>query len=161
VTPASRARRRLAAAIATGALFTSSVAKAVDVPAAGDRSPHVNYMLSCQGCHLPDGSGQAGRVPNLRGEVGKFLWVDGGREYLVQVPGTATSKLSDAETAELLNWLVKTMGPPPPQAFRAYVPSEVSQLRRQWLRNPGELRAQLIARLRADRRFDTPPNTVR
>ena len=77
------------------------------------------------------------------------------------MPGTATSKLSDAETAELLNWLIKTMGPTPPQAFRAYVPSEVSQLRRQWLRNPGELRAQLIARLRADRRFDPQPNAAR
>ena len=38
-----------------------------------------DYMLNCRGCHAPDGSGLAGAAPSFRGQVGKFLWVPGGR----------------------------------------------------------------------------------
>ena len=46
----------------------------------------VDYMLNCQGCHLPDGDG-AGDVPRMKNFVGNFLKVPGGRAFLVQVPG--------------------------------------------------------------------------
>jgi hypothetical protein len=61
--------------------------------AAGARGadPRVDYMLQCQGCHLADGSGAPGAVPDLRGSLGRFLGVPGGREYLVRVPGAAQS----------------------------------------------------------------------
>ena len=33
----------------------------------------IDYMLQCQGCHLPDGRGIAGAVPSLQGIPGAFL----------------------------------------------------------------------------------------
>ena len=55
--------------------------------------PHADYMLHCQGCHGPDGSGARGAVPSFRGEVAKFLRVPGGREYLLRVPGIGPAKV--------------------------------------------------------------------
>src|SRR5579862_5025319 len=69
--------------------------------------PQADYMLNCRGCHGPDGRGIADGAPAFRDTVGKFLRVPGGREYLVRVPGTAQSELSDARTAALLNWIVQ------------------------------------------------------
>lgn len=71
-------------------------------------SPRLNFLLHCSGCHAVDGSGNnAAGIPNLRGTIGHFLKVDGGREYLAQVPGSAQSPLSDKETAELINWMLR------------------------------------------------------
>ena len=107
------------------------------------RTPRINYALHCQGCHLPDGSGTEGKVPALRGHLARFLSVRGGREYIVQVPGVSTSKLNDADTAALMNWLVREMGPRPPDDFRPYTQSEVAALRARWLNRPGPVRARL------------------
>ena len=56
-----------------------------------------NYILNCQGCHLADGTGFRGKVPKMAGFVGYFLHVDGGREFIVQVPGAANAPISDGE----------------------------------------------------------------
>jgi cytochrome c553 len=64
-----------------------------------------NWTLNCQGCHRPDGSGSEGTAPSLAGTVSKFLSVPGGREYLGRVPGVATSPLSNAALADLMNWM--------------------------------------------------------
>ena len=56
-------------------------------------------MLHCQGCHGPDGSGAPGAVPDFHNQVGKFLLVPGGREYLIRVPGVSQSELNDARVA--------------------------------------------------------------
>src|ERR1700689_1107920 len=65
-----------------------------------------NWTLNCQGCHCLDGSGTDGTAPSLAGPVAKFLWVPGGREYLIRVPGVAPSPLSDADLAEVMNWIL-------------------------------------------------------
>jgi mono/diheme cytochrome c family protein len=70
-------------------------------------SPHVNYMLHCQGCHLPGGVGHPGIVPNLQDHIGLFLRNEQGRAYLVQVPGAAQSALDDSELADVLNWMLQ------------------------------------------------------
>jgi cytochrome c553 len=95
-------------------------------------SPRLNFVLHCAGCHAMDGSGNnAPGIPNLRGTIGHFLKVEGGREYLAQVPGASQSPLSDKETAELLNWMLKEFSfkelPPRPKDYSA---DEVKQLRR-------------------------------
>lgn len=108
------------------------------------RTPRVNYMLHCQGCHLPDGSGLPGRVPTMRGHLARFLTVPGGREYIVQVPGVSTSKLSDNDTAALMNWLVREMGPAVPGDFHPYTTAEVTALRAKWLNRPTPVRDALI-----------------
>ena len=63
---------------------------------------HVDYMLKCQGCHRPDGSGDDQSAPPLRGVVARFLTVPGGREFLGRVPGVATANLDDARLVRRL-----------------------------------------------------------
>ncbi|MCG8295260.1 hypothetical protein [Pseudomonas entomophila] len=90
-----------------------------------------DYMLNCQGCHLPDGSGNPGRsVPAFPGQLGKFLGVPGGREYLVQVPGSALSGLSDDALAGVLNWMLARFDAGHlPTDFKPYSGAEVRQWR--------------------------------
>jgi hypothetical protein len=139
--------RPLAALLSLGALSLSVVvitAAQGTTPGAVTRTPRINYMLHCQGCHLPDGSGLPHRVPTMRGQLARFLAVPGGREYIVQVPGVSTSKLSDGDTAALMNWLVREMGPAVPADFRPYTAAEVTALRTKWLNRPAPVRAALM-----------------
>jgi len=108
-------------------------------------SPAVDYALNCQGCHLDDGSGTPGSVPRLAGTVGRFLDVPGGREFLVQVPGVATSALDDAALAAVLNWMLARFGPPHlPEKYAPYTAAEVGALRQKPLTNVDRVRAELI-----------------
>jgi mono/diheme cytochrome c family protein len=104
-----------------------------------------NYQMSCQGCHAPDGSG-AGAVPRMRDQVGVFLASEAGREYLVRVPGSATSALDDAQLAEVLNWIVQEFaGASAAAGFIPYSPQEVGALRQHPLYEVVQYRAQLLA----------------
>jgi len=110
--------------------------------------PHVDYMLECQGCHLSDGSGSPGAVPDLRGSLGRFLQVPGGRAYLVQVPGSATSRLSDPALAAVLNWMIARFGPASVAAsFEPYTGAEVGGLRVRPLVEVDQRRAALLRAL--------------
>ena len=111
-------------------------------------APPILYMLECQGCHLADGAGVAGRVPALRGFVGRFLSVAGGREYLVQVPGSAQSRLDDAELASVLNWIVARFGPEAVAAnFVPFTAQEVASYRGQPLTDVEAVRRELMRRM--------------
>ena len=108
-------------------------------------SPAVDYALNCQGCHLDDGAGTPGSVPALAGSVGRFMRVQGGREYLVQVPGVATSPLDDTALAAVLNWMLERFGPPQlPAKYDQYTAAEVGTLRQQPLTNVDRVRAELL-----------------
>jgi hypothetical protein len=92
--------------------------------------PSVNYQLQCMGCHTPDGSGTAGRVPSMRPTLLPFSAVAAGRQYLVQVPGASQSPLSDAELADLLNWMLENLSDGPRRfAFTHYTAAEVASYR--------------------------------
>jgi len=107
-----------------------------------------NYMLNCQGCHLADGSGLPGSVPSMRGIVGSFLTVPGGRDFLVQVPGSANAPISDAELAELLNWILTTMSADNLSPdFQYYTGEEVAQLRQHTLMDVASVRAGIVAKI--------------
>ena len=108
-----------------------------------------DYMLNCQGCHLPDGSGfPARQVPDLRNQMGRFLSVPGGREFLVQVPGSAQSALNDADLAHLLNWmLLRFSAAQLPANFQPYTAAEVGALRKQPLARVSEVRSELLERI--------------
>ena len=95
------------------------------------RAARSQYLQYCSGCHLPDGGGApASGVPALRERLADFLRIDGGRQYIVQVPGVMNTPLGDAETAALMNWLVQAMSPDGvPQGFLPYTASEVAVLR--------------------------------
>ena len=119
------------------------------MPAFATEPAQADYMLNCQGCHLPDGSGfPARQVPDLRGQLSRFLQVPGGREFLVQVPGSAQTALSDAELARLLNWMLASFSVQPlPLDFQPYSESEVGPLRRQPLVNVTKVRNELLERI--------------
>jgi mono/diheme cytochrome c family protein len=94
-----------------------------------ERRAQFNYQMSCSGCHAPDGSG-SGNVPRMKDQVGLFLSTEAGRDYLVRVPGSATSALADAELAEVLNWILTRMGGDSvAKDFAPYSAAEVSTLR--------------------------------
>lgn len=115
---------------------------------AGDARARADYMIHCQGCHLPDGSGFVGRVPDMRTTLPLFLSVEGGREFLIQVPGSSQSALSDARLADVLNWLILTKtNLDGDTSFTPYTPEEVSAVRDIRLEDVFATRKTLIGRL--------------
>lgn len=109
----------------------------------------IDYMLKCQGCHQPDGSGNAVNTPPLAGAVASFLAVPGGREFLGRVPGVASVDLDDERTAEVLNWtLYRFDAGNVPAGFKPYTASEIARLRAAPLRlDRAEARARLVAQM--------------
>ena len=103
-------------------------------------------MLYCMGCHLPDGSGAAGKVPSMRESLPVLSASSAGRAYLVQVPGAAESPLSDAELAQVLNWMVRNLSAPSaPRGFVEFTATEVAGYRSERLLDVGAARARLLA----------------
>ena len=98
--------------------------------ASAGASPAELYTLNCWGCHKPRAEGIPGAVPRLADSMGDFLRVPGGREYLVEVPGVAASALSDAEIAQVLNWLLFTFNKAEtPSDFTPYTAAEIAKYR--------------------------------
>ena len=107
----------------------------------------LDYQLYCQGCHTPEGAGHMG-VPALWNQVGKFLQVPGGRDYLVRVPGAATSTLDDARLAAVLNWIVLRFAQDSlPPSFNPYTAAEVARFRRVPLNQVAPVRQRLLGLL--------------
>lgn len=107
---------------------------------------HFNYQMFCQGCHAPGGASSDYRVPRMKDHVGTFINSQQGREFLVRVPGAATSSLDDEELAEVLNWIVvEFSGDSLVSHFEHYTPSEVGILRQAPLNEVADYRAHLLA----------------
>jgi len=113
-------------------------------------SPAELYTLNCWGCHKPRAEGIPGTVPRLADSMADFLRVPGGREYLVEVPGVAASALSNAEIAEVLNWLLITFNKAEmPAEFKPYTSAEIAKYRPHQLIRITETRDDLVKRLKA------------
>ena len=107
--------------------------------------PAVNYQLHCMGCHLADGTGDAERLPSMRGTLVPFSALPAGRDYLLRVPGVSQSPLSDADLAVLMNWMVRNLSDVPvPANFVDDTPAEVGRARQQPLAQVTALRARLL-----------------
>ena len=115
-----------------GPLLVAGPSQADEVPVFED------YLLHCSACHGADGSGKPGVTPSLAA-VGDLFKLEGGRAYLIQVPGVAQAPLSDARLARLLNWTVKRHGC---EAVPPFAAEEVGRLRRTPLRDPAAARPQ-------------------
>jgi mono/diheme cytochrome c family protein len=102
-------------------------------------------MLHCMGCHTPDGRGEPGHVPSVRNTLTPLASSAEGRKYLVQVPGSAQSTLSDAELAEVLNWMLANLSADPRPGVERFTAAEVSAYRRTPLVAVGEARRRLLA----------------
>ncbi len=112
-----------------------------------DARAQFNYQMFCQGCHTPDGVG-AVTVPRMKDHVGYFLETPRGRDYLVRVPGSATSALSDEQLAEVLNWILENFaGDSLSPDYVAYTSDEVGRVRRQPLNEVEDYRAELLVEI--------------
>lgn len=131
-------------------VLAASLGIASHAVAAGEAGRQ-HYVLNCAGCHQFDGSGsRAHEIPNMRGAVGHFLRLPEGRAFLVKVPGTSNSRLTDAEIATMLNWLVEEFSRAEvPPDFKPYTPDEVTRLRQHPLDDVASTRAAIVARLAA------------
>ncbi|WP_435100741.1 hypothetical protein [Arhodomonas sp. AD133] len=110
--------------------------------------PRADYALECGGCHLPDGSGMAPEVPDMRGIIGHMVKLPEGRAYLARVPGAAQSPLSDAALARVLNWSLETFAAETmPRDFAPYDAKEVGRLRENVIERPIPARAALVEKL--------------
>lgn len=118
---------------------------------AGGGSPQVNYMLHCSGCHGPNGAGSpADGIPDMRGTLGQFLKAPGGREFLIQVPGTSQTSLGDADVAVLMNWMLKRFSAAEvPAGTPPYTEAEVRRLRAEYLADVPAVRDRIVATLKS------------
>jgi mono/diheme cytochrome c family protein len=111
--------------------------------------PRINYMLQCMGCHTPDGSGEPGRVPSIKDTLAPFSLTPAGRRFLIQVPGASQSTLSDAELADLLNWMIQNLSVTRPAGFTPFTGAEVASYRRTPLVDVQATRQRLLQSTKA------------
>lgn len=111
----------------------------------------MNYARYCSGCHGSDGAGRPSKgVPDMRGVLGHFLRVSGGREFIVRVPGVSYTPLADADVAALMNWLLAGIAQPSlPPGTAPYTAEEVARLRSTRMADIPGTRAELVQRLHA------------
>lgn len=106
-----------------------------------------NYTMFCQGCHSPDGTG-ANSVPRMKDNIGYFLEIPAGREYLVRVPGSATTALNDRDLAEVLNWIISEFsGDSADENYERYTAGEVARLRVHPLNELEHYRTELLVQI--------------
>jgi mono/diheme cytochrome c family protein len=88
------------------------------------------YAENCQGCHGATGVSVT-EIPTLAGRIGYFARIPAGRRYLLQVPNVALNPSSDADIADMMNWLLVTYSRAQlPRDFQPYSAEEVSRLRK-------------------------------
>lgn len=108
------------------------------------------FVMHCVGCHGRDAAGSTlGQVPDMR-QVGRFLQVEGGRSFLISVPGVMGAGLDDHKVAEVTNWLLATLAAgsvPPGQP--PYTADEVRQARAHPLVDVASRRRELVQRAAA------------
>ncbi len=122
-----------------------------DAPAvATTTSARSHYVLACAGCHGVLGHGRPeAYVPDLR-QMGDWLRVPGGRDYVISVPGMMATGLNDAQVAEVANWLLATVSRTPPPADHApYTEAEVTRVRARPLLDVAAERQRLLQRAQA------------
>jgi len=138
-------KRRLRVAIAIAAVTTLGWNATARVARADP--PAQLYMLNCWGCHRPNGEGIPGTAPPLKGAA-DFLRVPGGREYLISVPGVALSPLSNEQTAEVMNWILKSFSKDRIAAdFKPYTADEIAKARTTHLLDIKKARADLVTEM--------------
>lgn len=107
----------------------AATAPSATTPASSEAHWATQFLLHCSGCHGANGAG-VGSVPDLRGNLGHFLATPEGRRFVLQVPGVANARMSDADLAQLTNWMVRRFAPETmPQDFRPYDADEVRAAR--------------------------------
>jgi mono/diheme cytochrome c family protein len=131
------------------ALVASLVAGSVALAETAHRMPRTNFILRCVGCHGMDGAGsEKGGIPDFRNYVGAFSRDEAGRTYVMHVPGVVNANLTNAEIADIMNYVMKTFGGPSlPDDYRPFDKAEVDRLRAVPVKDIVGLRRDLSASL--------------
>lgn len=122
---------------------------ATGIASGAERTPKANFILKCAGCHLSDGTGMpASGIPDFVGKVGVFAALPEGRAYLLHVPGVIGSSLTDAQIADVLNYLMETWaGASLPADYAPFDAAEVAALRAQSIGNAVKYRRVVVDKL--------------
>ncbi len=109
--------------------YVSSIAVANDKPYSNQG--RIDFLLHCSGCHAQDGRGLENKgIPALKDQVGYFLRTDGGRAYVMQIPGLLSAGMSDARAADVTNYiLARFAGVSLPENFVPYTVEEAKRYR--------------------------------
>jgi len=122
----------------------------VGVSAGALASPHEDYMLQCMGCHGASAEGVPGKVPPLAHTLIQFMRSPAGRSYVLRVPGASNSMLSDAQLAEVLNWIATRFGAEPlPPSTPAFTAQEVATHRHTAMASVQATRREVLKELTA------------
>ncbi|EED35395.1 cytochrome c, class I [Luminiphilus syltensis NOR5-1B] len=110
-----------------------------------------NYLLHCAGCHLADGQGSPPEVPTLIGEITQITDFSDGRAYLARVPGSSQAPISDAELADVLNYILTELNAPNLSSdFAPITAREVHSARENVLTDPLRERTRLWEQYQVD-----------
>lgn len=94
-------------ALARPARLAMLVALVASAAGAQQYTPRVNYVLHCAGCHGMTGEGsRVGGIPAFPHSVAHIASIDAGRTYMMHVPGVISAGLSDAQIAEVTNYIL-------------------------------------------------------
>lgn len=139
-----------AASTAAGTLGRQAEPRAGAPSVAITSSVRSLYVVHCAGCHGRDGVGtRAGNVPDMR-QLGRFLQLDGGREFVIKVPGVMGSGLTDQQVADVTNWVLVTLASASvPAGHTPYDAAEVRSARAAVPIDVAAERARLAAEARA------------
>jgi mono/diheme cytochrome c family protein len=102
---------------------------------AGDKpysnQARIDFLQHCSGCHAQDGRGLEHKgIPALKDQVGYFLRTEGGRAYLMQIPGLLSAGMPDARAADVTNYiLARFAGASLPENFVPYTEQEAKRYR--------------------------------
>jgi cytochrome c553 len=116
---------------------------------ASEGRAHSNYALRCSGCHGMEGGGSPGAgIPDFREYIGAFARDDEGRTYVLQVPGVRSANLSDDETAEVINYVMRTWGGKSlARNYAEFTADEVTARRAHSVQDIVAFRRKIVARL--------------
>jgi hypothetical protein len=135
--------------------LAASLALVLGVEAATDEvGARDKYILFCAGCHGIEGEGGGGgggmkRIFPFTPAIRVFLNDPMGRVYLANVGGVTSAGMSDAETAQVLNYILLSFGASAtPLPFVPYTAEEIGDLRENRVDDPLSLRRAIGARLR-------------
>ena len=111
-----------------------------------DAAARSHYILRCAGCHGMGGEGTvAGGIPAFPGSIGAIASLDAERSYMIHVPGVTSARLTDAEAAGVMNWILARWGGEHEAA--RFDAEEVAERRRTRVANVVERRREVAALL--------------
>jgi mono/diheme cytochrome c family protein len=128
--PARMFHRIASFALTTTLALIGSGAGAADHKPYSDQG-RIDYLLHCSGCHAQDGRGLEHKgIPALKDQVGYFLRTEGGRAYVMQIPGLLSAGMPDDRAAGVTNYIMaRFAGPSLAENFVPYSAAEAKRYR--------------------------------